>query len=258
MTVDRGRIEAAVSEILAAIGDDPGREGLVDTPRRVAELLAELYAGTGLDPADALGTTFTAGDASAAGGATAAGGPRDAGASGASGAAAVQAGRADAQPAGPVLIRDIAFRSVCEHHLLPFEGVAHVAYLPGEQVTGLGGVVRVVESAASRPQLQERLTDDIADALQRGLGARGVLVVLDARHGCVTARGPRQTGSTTLTLAARGALSDPAARAELTALIAAPRRPVEGGLIASHPTTPHAGMTTSAEPTTGAEAGVGP
>ena len=261
MTVDRGRIEAAVSEILAAIGDDPGREGLVDTPRRVAELLAELYAYTGLDPADALGTTFTAGDASTvgvAGGASAASSAAETGASGAAGAAAVQAGRADAQPAGPVLIRDIAFRSVCEHHLLPFEGVAHVAYLPGEQVAGLGGVVRVVESAASRPQLQERLTDDIADALQRGLGARGVLVVLDARHGCVTARGPRQTGSTTLTLAARGALADPAARAELTALIAAPRRPVEGGLIASHPTTPHAGMTTSAEPTTGAEAGEGP
>ncbi|GLK16933.1 GTP cyclohydrolase I [Herbiconiux flava] len=218
MTVDRGRIEAAVSEILAAIGDDPGREGLVDTPRRVGELLAELYAGTGLDPADALGTTFTAGEAGAPGGAGASGAP---------------SGRADAQPSGPVLIRDIAFRSVCEHHLLPFEGVAHVAYLPGEQVAGLGGVVRVVESAASRPQLQERLTDDIADALQRGLGARGVLVVLDARHGCVTARGPRQTGSTTLTLAARGELADPAARAELTALIAAPRRPVEGGLAAT-------------------------
>lgn len=215
MTVDRGRIEAAVSEILAAIGDDPGREGLVDTPHRVGELLAELYAGTGLDPADALGTTFTAGEA------------------GAVGASGAPSGRADAQPAGPVLIRDIAFRSVCEHHLLPFEGVAHVAYLPGEQVAGLGGVVRVVESAASRPQLQERLTDDIADALQRGLGARGVLVVLDARHGCVTARGPRQTGSTTLTLAARGELADPAARAELTALIAAPRRPVEGGLDAT-------------------------
>lgn len=243
MTVDRGRIEAAVSEILAAIGDDPGREGLVDTPRRVAELLAELYAGTGLDPADALGTTFTAGEA---------------GAPGAAGASGAPSGRADAQPAGPVLIRDIAFRSVCEHHLLPFEGVAHVAYLPGEQVAGLGGVVRVVESAASRPQLQERLTDDIADALQRGLGARGVLVVLDARHGCVTARGPRQTGSTTLTLAARGALSDPAARAELTALIAAPRHPIDGGLIASHPMTPHAGATTGTEPTTGAETGEGP
>ncbi|MBF4571526.1 GTP cyclohydrolase I [Herbiconiux sp. VKM Ac-1786] len=255
MTVDRGRIEAAVSEILAAIGDDPGREGLVDTPRRVGELLAELYAGTGLDPADALGTTFAAGEASAVGRAGAAG---TAGAPGTAGAAGASAGRADAQPAGPVLIRDIAFRSVCEHHLLPFEGVAHVAYLPGEQVAGLGGVVRVVESAASRPQLQERLTDDIADALQRGLGARGVLVVLDARHGCVTARGPRQTGSTTLTLAARGELADPAARAELTALIAAPRRPIEGGLPASDSTTPHAGMTTGAGPATGAETGEGP
>ncbi|MCS5714953.1 GTP cyclohydrolase I [Herbiconiux sp. CPCC 205716] len=222
MTVDRGRIEAAVSEILAAIGDDPGREGLVDTPRRVAELLAELYAGTGLDPAEALGTTFAAGPtaASSSGGSATPAAP--------TAATPIAGGRADAQ-AGPVLLRDIAFRSVCEHHLLPFEGVAHVAYLPGDEVAGLGGIVRVVESAASRPQLQERLTDDIADALQRGLGARGVLVVLDARHGCVTARGPRQTGSTTLTLAARGELADPAARAELTTLIAAPRHPVAGG-----------------------------
>jgi len=119
-------------------------------------------------------------------------------------------------------MRDIAFRSVCEHHLLPFEGVAHVAYVPGEVLAGLGSIVAVVESASSRPQLQERLTDDIAEALERGLGARGVLVVLDARHGCVTARGSRQTGSTTLTLSARGELAEPAARAEIVALIGSP------------------------------------
>jgi GTP cyclohydrolase I len=204
VSVDRDRIEAAVSEILAAIGDDPAREGLRETPRRVAELAAELYAGTGVDPASAE--------------------------AGAAGANAHPSSDVALPAAGPVLIRDIAFRSVCEHHLLPFEGVAHVAYVPGERVAGLGGVVRVVETAAARPQLQERLGDEIADALERALGAVGVLVVLDARHGCVTARGPRQTGSTTLTLTARGSLAEPAARAELTALIAAPRRAVEGGV----------------------------
>lgn len=210
MSVDRDRIEAAVSEILAAIGDDPSREGLVDTPRRVAELFAELYGGTGSDPAAALGATFALPSTDGAVEPPAAEVGSD-------------PGERDARGAGPVLIRDIAFRSVCEHHLLVFEGVAHVAYLPGDEVAGLGGIARLVDAAASRPTLQERLTDDIADALERGLGARGVLVVLDARHGCVTARGQRQTGSTTLTLAARGELSDPAARAELTALIAAPR-----------------------------------
>jgi GTP cyclohydrolase I len=217
VSVDRDRIEAAVSEILAAIGDDPAREGLRETPRRVAELAAELYAGTGVDPASALGATFALAEAPAA-------------EAGAAGANAHPSSDAALPAAGPVLIRDIAFRSVCEHHLLPFEGVAHVAYVPGERVAGLGGVVRVVETAAARPQLQERLGDEIADALERALGAVGVLVVLDARHGCVTARGPRQTGSTTLTLTARGSLADPAARAELTALIAAPRRAVEGGV----------------------------
>ncbi|MGD8193108.1 GTP cyclohydrolase I [Herbiconiux sp. P18] len=219
MSVDRDRIEAAVSEMLAAIGDDPGREGLVDTPQRVAALFAELYGGTGSDPASALGETFVA---EVAAGAASTGTQAD-------------AGPATGAAPGPVLIRDIAFRSVCEHHLLPFDGVAHVAYLPGDRVAGLGGVVRVVESAASRPQLQERLTDDIADALERGLGARGVLVVMDARHGCVTLRGPRQTGSTTLTLAARGALAEPEARAELVALIAAPRQADPGADGATDP-----------------------
>jgi GTP cyclohydrolase I len=192
VSVDRERIEAAVSEILAAIGDRPEREGLRDTPRRVAELYAELFGGTGDDPAGALGTVFAAPD-------HADGGDQ------------------------PVLIRDITFRSVCEHHLLTFEGLVHVAYVPGERIAGLGSIVRVVESAASRPQLQERLTDDIAEAIEQGLDARGVLVVVDAKHGCVSARGPRQTRSTTLTLAARGSLAEPAARAEITALIAAPR-----------------------------------
>jgi GTP cyclohydrolase I len=193
-SVDRERIEAAVSELLAAIGDDPAREGLVRTPQRVGELYAELFSGVGVDPASALGSTF---DPS----------PLDAGSAG-------------EMPAGqPVLLRGIAFRSVCEHHLLPFEGVAHVAYVPSGRVAGLGSVIAVVESASARPQLQERLGDDIANALQRGLGASGVLVVLDARHGCVTARGSRQTGTTAVTVTARGSLADPAARGELLGLI---------------------------------------
>jgi len=182
-SVDRERIEAAVSEILAAIGDDPAREGLAQTPRRVADLFAELYGGVGVDPASAIGSTFTAPDAQ------------------------------------PVILRDITFRSVCEHHLMVFEGVAHVAYLPGERIAGLGGIVAVIESASSRPQLQERLGDEIAAAIESALDSPGVLVVLDAKHGCVSARGPRQTRSTTVTLASRGVFTDPAARAEVIALI---------------------------------------
>ncbi|WP_291054813.1 GTP cyclohydrolase I [Herbiconiux sp.] len=215
-SVDRDRIEAAVSEILAAIGEDPARAGLQETPRRVAELFAELYGGVGQDPADALGQAFPAPDAPAA----------ESNPSGPATPDAADPTESPVAPAGqPVLMRGIAFRSVCEHHLLPFEGVAHVAYVPDRVVAGLGGVIRVVESASSRPQLQERLTDDIAEALERGLGARGVLVVLDAKHGCVTARGARQTGSSTVTLAARGELADPAARAEITALIGAGAAP---------------------------------
>ncbi|SDY50518.1 GTP cyclohydrolase I [Herbiconiux ginsengi] len=209
MSVDRERIEAAVSEILAAIGEDPEREGLLETPRRVAELYAELFGGVGDDPARALRSVFAAPAVKQ----VAPGGP----------GAATESGDQ------PVLIRDITFRSICEHHFLPFEGVVHVAYVPSDRIAGLGSIVSVVESASSRPQLQERLTDDIADAIERGLGARGVLVVVDAKHGCVSARGPRQTRSTTLTLAARGTLVEPAARAEITALIAAPRSDEHGG-----------------------------
>ena len=120
---------------------------------------------------------------------------------------------------GAVLLRDIAFRSVCEHHLLLFRGVAHVAYLPGDTVVGLGALPRVVEILASRPQVQERLGEQIADTIQTELDARGVLVVLDARHGCVNMRGGRQPDASTVTVAARGELAEPAARAELIALI---------------------------------------
>ena len=183
---DRPRIEAAVAEILAAIGEDPARPGLQKTPSRVADAYAEFFAGLGRDARDDLGERI----------------PLE-----------------DGRTAETVVMRDIAFRSVCEHHLLPFMGVAHVAYLPGDTVIGLGRIPRVIETLAARPQLQERLTEQIADTIEQGAGARGVLVVMDASHSCVTTRGPRQTGSTTLTVAARGAYSDPAARAELIALI---------------------------------------
>ncbi|NQX26061.1 GTP cyclohydrolase I FolE [Microbacteriaceae bacterium VKM Ac-2854] len=191
MGVDKARIEAAVAELLAAIGDDPSREGLVATPRRFAEAYEEFFEGVGVDAAALLGETF----------------PLDDG------------------PGEAVLVRDIAFRSMCEHHLLPFFGVAHVAYLPGAEVVGLGRLARVVETIAARPQLQERLTEQVADTIDAGLAPRGVLVVIDAVHGCVTARGPRQADSSTVTVASRGALTEPAARAELIALIGARREP---------------------------------
>ncbi|MFF2052899.1 GTP cyclohydrolase I FolE [Leifsonia sp. NPDC058194] len=182
---DRARIEAAVAEILAAIGEDPSRPGLVSTPSRVADAYAEFFSGLGVDAAAELGEPVP-----------------------------LESDRAET-----VLLRDIAFRSVCEHHLLPFLGVAHVAYLPGESVVGLGRIPRVIDALAARPQIQERLSEQIADAIERGAGARGVLVVLDASHACVTTRGPRQTAATTVTVASRGAFTDPVARAELMALI---------------------------------------
>lgn len=187
MAVDRTRIEAAVVELLAAIGEDVSRPGLEATPRRVAESYSEYFAGLGVDPLDHLRDTI---------------------------------------PVGPatgelVLVRDLAFRSVCEHHLLPFIGRAHLAYLPGDRVVGLGRLPAVVDTLAARPQVQERLTEEIAEALQTGLAPRGILVVLDAVHGCVTTRGPRQTASSTVTMASRGELSDPAHRAEIMALIGA-------------------------------------
>ncbi len=188
MSIDTARIEAAVLEILAAIGEDPARPGLLRTPRRMAESYGEFFSGLASDPLDHLAAS-----------------------------AGLIADTAEISEL--VLLRDIQFRSMCEHHLLPFVGVAHLAYLPSTRIVGLGALVRVVETLAARPQLQERLTEEIADALQAGLGARGVLVVLDATHGCVTARASRQTGSTTVTLASRGALSQPAERAEIMALI---------------------------------------
>jgi GTP cyclohydrolase IA len=189
MAIDSGRIEAAVTEMLLAIGEDPARAGLETTPRRIAEAYAEYFAGVGADPLDHL---------------------RDAG--------EIDAGAGELGEL--VLLRDIGFRSMCEHHLLPFTGVAHVAYVPRRRIVGLGRIPRVVETLSSRPQLQERLTEQIADAMQEGLDPLGVLVVLDARHGCVTSRGVHQAASTTVTLATRGVLAEPAQRASTLALIA--------------------------------------
>ncbi|MBF0672725.1 MAG: GTP cyclohydrolase I [Salinibacterium sp.] len=183
-SVDRPRIEAAVSELLAAIGADASR--LAETPRRVAESYAEFFSGMGVDPAVHLGELIDL---------------------------------EDGREGELVIMRDIAFRSMCEHHLLPFVGLAHIAYLPGRRVVGLGALPRVVDTLASRPQLQERLTDEIADALADALDARGVLVVLDARQDCVSTRGTRQVRSTTVTLASRGELADSGQKAAVLALV---------------------------------------
>jgi GTP cyclohydrolase I len=182
--VDSARIEAAVAEILSAIGEDPARPGLVETPRRVAESYAEFFAGLGVDPVPLLSGVPTDGEGEL------------------------------------VVVRDLAFRSVCEHHLLPFTGIAHLAYAPGERIAGLGDLARVLEVVASRPQLQERLGEQVADAIDTALEPAGVLVILDAVHGCVRTRGPRQAESSTLTVAARGTLADATGRAEAVALIA--------------------------------------
>lgn len=194
MPVDKARIEAAVTEILAAIGENPGREGLAATPRRVAEAYEEFFTDFDADAAAQLTETF----------------------------AVVEDGQ-EAPLQQTVIVRDLVFRSVCEHHLLPFVGVVHIAYRPQERVIGLGRLPRVVDTVASRPQIQERLTEQIADALDDGLAPEGVLVVVDAEHGCVRMRGPRQAASSTVTVAARGSLAETAARAEIIALIGAAR-----------------------------------
>lgn len=191
MTVDRDRVEALTRELLEAIGEDPMRPGLTQTPERVAEMYAEFFAGVDEDAGAHLAHPISVSH-----------GPAP-----------------ETIASGAVVLRDIRFRSVCEHHLLPFAGTAHLAYLPGEQVVGLGSMVKVVETLAARPQVQERLGEQIAETIARHLDAHGVLVVLDAVHGCVTARGARQADSSTLTVAARGVYTDLAARAEIVALI---------------------------------------
>ena len=190
--IDRARIEAAVAELLAAIGEEPLRAGLRETPSKVADAYSEFFSGLGADPLEPLRETIPI----------------------------------DGADPELVIVRDLEFRSVCEHHLLPFVGRAHLAYLPGDRVVGLGRLPRMVDILASRPQIQERLTDQIADALMQGLAARGVLVVLDAQHQCVTTRGARQVHSSTVTVASRGTLADPVQRAEVVALISGLDNPV--------------------------------
>lgn len=197
MAVDRQRVEALVRELLEAIGEDPDRAGLQDTPGRVADAYTEFFSGVGVDAGAPLERTISVSGIEAG----------------------ADAGEVDVLPTGAVMLRDVFFRSVCEHHLLPFIGTAHIAYLPGEQVVGLGALPRVIDVLASRPQVQERLGEQIADVIASRIDARGVLVVLDAAHGCVTSRGERQPVASTVTIAARGELAEPAARAELIALI---------------------------------------
>lgn len=182
---DRARIEAAIAEIIVAIGEDSSRRGLASTPARVADAYAEFFSGVQRDASVEMGEPV----------------PLEEG------------------QTGTVIMRDIAFRSVCEHHLLPFIGVAHVAYLPDTTVIGLGRIPRVIDVLAARPQIQERLTEQIADTISDGTGARGVFVVVDATHHCVTSRGSRQSSSRTITTAARGVYTETAGRAEIIALL---------------------------------------
>ena len=187
--VDFLRIEKAVVEILEAVGENPQREGLQDTPRRVARMYAELLAGMDHDPSEHLGTIF------------------------------------HEKYDEIVLLKDIPFYSICEHHLMPFIGKAHVAYLPDGKVLGISKLARVVDAFARRLQLQERLTDQIADFLMQKLNLQGVSVVLEASHSCMTIRGIRKPGSVMVTSALRGIFKrDPRSRAEVLALMHADRR----------------------------------
>ena len=182
---DRPRAEAAVRELLIAVGEDPDREGLRETPARVARAYAELLRGIRQQPEEVLTTTFELGHDEM------------------------------------VLVRDIELWSMCEHHLVPFTGVAHVGYIPNEngRITGLSKLARLVDVYAKRPQVQERLTTQVADALMRILEPQGVIVVIEAEHTCMTTRGVRKPGSKTVTSAVRGQLRDPATRAEAMSLI---------------------------------------
>lgn len=187
--VDQARIGRAIREILLAIGEDPDREGLRETPARIGRMYAELFGGLHENPREHLRKFF--------------------------------AETCDEV----VLVRDISFNSTCEHHLLPFMGTAHVAYLPGERVVGLSKLARVVEGVARRPQVQERMTEQIADLLEQELQAKGVAVVIEAEHTCMTIRGVRKPGSICVTSAMRGCFRNKAStRAELMTLIYGDRR----------------------------------
>ncbi len=186
VVVDEPRIAAAVREILLAIGEDPGREGLIKTPERVARAYTEIFAGVGRDPTELLSTVF------------------------------------DEHHEELVLVCDIPLYSTCEHHLVPWHGVAHVGYIPNVagQITGLSKLARLVDLFAKRPQVQERLTSQVADALDAALSPRGVIVVVSAEHLCMSMRGVRKPGARTVTSAVRGVFQASAAsRAEALSLI---------------------------------------
>ena len=201
--VDLGRAQAAVREFLAAIGEDPDRPGLARTPERVAEAALELFGGTGVDPVAPLaGARFPVADTAA---------PSGAAVGGAEAATVSQ----------PVVLRDLAFRSMCEHHLLPFSGRVHLAYVPSGSIVGFGRLHTLLETLSARPTLQERLGDELVDAMMTALDARGALAVIEASHACAGLRGSRQQAGVVVTVSARGELSEPIARAEIIALIGA-------------------------------------
>jgi GTP cyclohydrolase I len=182
--IDRARIKAAVREILFAIGEDPDREGLLETPRRVADAYAELFAGLYDDPSEHLKVTF------------------------------------DERHNEMVVLRDIPFASVCEHHLLPFTGYAHIGYIPEGRIVGLSKLARLVDGFAKRPQVQERMTSEIADAIMEELQPDGCGVMIEAVHTCMTIRGVRKPGSAMITSAMRGGFRRrPATRAEFMEIV---------------------------------------
>ncbi len=182
---DQKRAENAVRELLLAVGEDPDREGLLETPARVARAYREIFAGLWQQPEDVLTTTFDLGHDEM------------------------------------VLVKDIEVFSTCEHHLVPFRGVAHVGYIPSTsgKITGLSKLARLVDVYARRPQVQERLTSQVADSLMRILEPRGAIVVIECEHMCMSMRGIRKPGSKTITSAVRGQLRDPATRNEAMSLI---------------------------------------
>ena len=187
--IDKPRIERAVREILEAIGEDADRDGLRYTPRRIADMYEEIFAGLHDDPSRHLVTTF------------------------------------EAEHDEMVMVRDISLTSFCEHHLVPFSGRAHVAYIPGDdgRITGLSKLARLVDGLAKKPQVQERLTTEIADALMKALEPLGVFVVIEAEHLCMSMRGIKKPGSLTITSAVRGIFKDnPATRAEAMSFVGQP------------------------------------
>jgi len=189
--IDLARIEAAVREILIAVGEDPDREGLHETPQRVARMYAELFRGLHEDPRVHLRKFFTE------------------------------------KYDEIVLVRDICFDSLCEHHMLPFMGKAHIGYLPDGRVVGLSKLARVVQSVAHRPQVQERMTETIADLLMGELNAKGVAVIIEAVHTCMTIRGVTKPGAICVTSAVKGAFRNkPSTRAEILTLIFGEHRPI--------------------------------